>query len=176
MMLCLCGLAFVSCESSDDPFDGGNKFKACAFVATPTFSQDLLNLFDFTMTYTAMDGSVKTVKPNTKGELYAEDVYQNLPATVKFEVKAVKKANFDEYLKSKDVFDFSVVVPGYVASYLSSSGELVLLHADVNEFDMKGIKSEVAADYLSKRDNFFNYTFEGTYTKNSNGTCSFSVK
>lgn len=68
-----------------------NKFMSCPFDSDVQYSADVLALFDITMTYTVMDGTVKEAKTDKDCKFYVKDKYTKLPVAVKYEVKAVKK-------------------------------------------------------------------------------------
>lgn len=174
LLLCLCGMAFVSCES-DEPVASKSKFKSCLFRAEPEFSEDILNMYDITMTYTAMDGSVKEIKPDQNGKISVTDEYSDLPATVKYEVKAVKKATYKEYLASKPAHNLKMRVPGAYAHWMTTDGKETIARDKKDVYGLDGILAEKVNDYLTTHDKYLNFTFEGTYTKTENG-CAFNIK
>lgn len=175
MMLCLCGLAFVSCEKEDDGPTVKNKFKSCVFVAETQFSEDVLGFFDITMTFTAMDGSVKEVKPDNNGKISMVDKYDKLPATVKYEVKAVKKATYEEYKASKEKFDFVIMSPGAHANWLTTEGKEAIAYTDASIRISEGVLASDVDSYFEIHDKEINFTVEGTYTKTDEG-CRFDAK
>lgn len=175
MMLCLCCMAFVSCESTEEEYTG-NKFKACAFVAMPTYSEDLRNLLDITVTYTAMDGTVKELKADKDGSFVAEDASYTLPATVKFVVKSKKSANYEAYKASKSTFDLLFLTPGYVAAWINQDGKETIAGQNTSTGGLSGLLAEKVDDFIKDYDKHLNFTFEGTYVKTDKGGCAFEVK
>lgn len=90
LMLCLCGLAFSACETeSDEPEVSLPKFEKCIFEAGYEVNAEVGNFFDFSVTYTAMDGTVKEIKADNSGTYSINDESNKLPANVKVVVKAV---------------------------------------------------------------------------------------
>lgn len=170
MMLCLCCMAFVSCGDDEDV----NAFKSCVFKADPSFSADIMNLYDITVTYTAMDGTVKVITPE-KGVFHILDEGTQLPATVKLEIKAARKSTFDEYFNSQDAFVIMVNSPLAQASYVTVGGESKGLWDDKYEGYYVTEVPEFALSALKEFEPHFSYTVEGTFTKSGNG-CTFVRK
>lgn len=172
MMLCLCCMAFVSC--GDDDEEAVDQFKSCVFKAEPTFSHDMMNLYDITVTYTAMDGSVKVITPQNAAFPILDEGTQ-LPATVKLEIKAVKKPTFDEYMNSKDEFNIMINSPLAYASYKTVGSESKGLWSDKYEGYYVGVSREEALVCLKNLEPHMNITIEGTFTKSGSG-CTFVKK
>lgn len=173
MMLCLCCMAFVSC--GDDDEEAVDQFKSCVFKAEPAFSEDILNLYDITMTYTAMDGTVKQLTPDKGGAFPVLDECTKLPATMKIELKAVKKPTFDEYLNSKDDFEILFASPMVQASYVTVGGKSKVLWEDGHKYFYVNVSRESALMYLKNHDDLMNFTIVGTFSKSGNG-CTFVKK
>ncbi len=174
MMLCLCCMAFVSCETKEEEYTG-NKFKSAIFQARPEFSEDILNLYDITVTYTAMDGTTKVMTPGEDGTIPFIDESTTLPATVKMVMKAVKKPTFDEYINSHEDFDLVAYIPRVEARYSTiAEGEKILLQD--GKLYVVGVSRELALIFLEE-DLFpkMNFTIEGTFTKTNSG-CDFIKK
>lgn len=177
MMLCLCCMAFVSCETSEGEYTG-NKFAACAFVAMPSYGLDIFGFYDITVTYTAIDGTVQELKADEEGSFIAKDASYKLPATVKYVVKAVKKSTFDEYKASKSSFDVRIMAPGYIAGWVTQDGTETFARQSTQFVGSKNLSVEKIDEYFSNEtvQKKLNYTFEGTYVKTDNGGCNFEVK
>lgn len=116
---------------------------SCPFDSDVQYSADVLALFDITMTYTVMDGTVKEAKTDKDCKFYVKDKYTKLPVAVKYEVKAVKKATYEEYKASKEMFDFYLKAPGAKANWVTKDGETAISYSSPTFFDAKGIKSVV---------------------------------
>lgn len=90
-------VGFAACSSDDDDDNGGSKpeptEKASYLEMNFSFSEDMLSLFDLTVTYTDVDGSNKTETISTVD--YSKKVnYTKAPSKIAYEVKAAKKANY----------------------------------------------------------------------------------
>lgn len=173
MMLCLCCMAFVSCETKEEEYTG-NKFKSCIFQARPEFSEDILNLYDITVTYTAMDGTTKVMTPGEDGTIPFIDESTTLPATVKMEMKAVKKPSFDEYINSHETFDLITYLPRVEARYSTVAEGEKILYQD-GRLEILGVLRETVLAHLEDLFPKMNFTIEGTFTKTNSG-CDFIKK
>ena len=173
MMLCLCCMAFVSCETKEEEYTG-NKFKSAIFQAAPKFSEDILNLYDITVTYTAMDGTTKVMTPGEDGTIPFIDESTKLPATVKMVMKAVKKPTFDEYINSHETFDLETYLPRVEARYSTVAEGEKLLYRE-GSLEMLRVVRETVLIHLEDIYAQMNFTIEGTFTKTDSG-CEFIKK
>ncbi|MCQ2244178.1 MAG: hypothetical protein MJZ32_07955 [Bacteroidaceae bacterium] len=174
MTMAMLAMAFAFTSCGDDDEESADKFKSCVFKAEPSFSNDMMNLYDITVTYTAMDGSVKVITPQN-GTFPILDEGTQLPATVKLEIKAVKKPTFDEYMNSKDEFNIMINSPLAYASYKTVGSESKGLWSDKYEGYYVGVSREEALVCLKNLEPHMNITIEGTFTKSGSG-CTFVKK
>lgn len=179
------GMVFTSCGKSDnngnDPFEkptekpAENKtpvFKTANIKYVVSYSDDFLNLFNVTCTYTNMQGETKDLKIEAgKGDLVIENAGTTLPANFKMDIKVEKSENFDTYLASKESFRFiSTIYPLYIIGWTDQDGkEYVLNHSQsCTFFSVENATPEdikLAADEMAET---LSYSFGGSFTQNGN--------
>ena len=163
-------MLFSACTTTttENPFEDLYKFKSTYFEGYAKVNGNFLDLVDFTLTYTGLDGTTKNITPNAKGEYIIEDMGYKLPADIKVVCTMTKKANYEEIKASMEEFDIDVVTPTFAPSYLNPSNDILPLGSGISSqtFTSIGIKPENLDKRLETVLEHMNVTYAGEYTKN----------
>lgn len=161
-------MLFTACSSSkDDPFEDLYKYKSTLFAATAQFGGDVLKFVDIKATYTGMDGTTKTITPNTKGEILIDDRSDKLPIEIKVVFQMTKKADYEETKASQKKFDLSVSTPAFIPAFLNVNNDVIVLGQGISSqvFDNKGVRSDDVDQYFNQVEKYLNVTFSGEFVK-----------
>ena len=138
-------MLFSACTTTttENPFEDLYKFKSTYFEGYAKVNGNFLDLVDFTLTYTGLDGTTKNITPNAKGEYIIEDMGYKLPADIKVVCTMTKKANYEEIKASMEEFDIDV-------EYMLVD---LILKDKLYKFDVDHFIKSIDDEYLLSFDN-----------------------